>query len=291
MPFYNLKKCKFILTINYFHLFLFLSVAAWVGSVGLAMLWFASLLAGYLCDRFGCRITCFVGGVVCMTGLMSTSFVNSLTLMYVTYSLVYGLGASFSFNSLYLIVGKYFNQKLSLAIGITALGASIGVLYTGPLLQVLLDSFGWRKTFRIMSATFALVCILSLNFNPNVEETTVVEDFDPKTYNIKQEVGIKSRISFNCSVWSFPVYTFVVISLVVGSFGLFIPLISLVSIHLFIVQQTFCRSQSIPKHSTTALPVPKLVKNIQAFYLCPGWGGGGGSQIEIKGVIIEPFGG
>lgn len=79
-----------------------------------------------------------------------------------------------------------------------------------------------------MTASFAVVCILSLNFNPNVEETTVVEDFDPKTDNIKQEVGIKSRISFYCSVWTFPVYTFVVISLMVGSFGMYIPYINLV---------------------------------------------------------------
>ena len=57
-----------------------------------------------------------------MTGLVATSFANSLSLMYSTYGLVYGLGACFIYNSNYLVVGKYFNEKLSLAVGITALG-------------------------------------------------------------------------------------------------------------------------------------------------------------------------
>ncbi|XP_022794339.1 monocarboxylate transporter 10-like [Stylophora pistillata] len=201
---------------------------AWVGSIGLAMVWFASLPAGYLCDHFGCRITCLLGGLLCVIGLLATSFANSLTVMYFTYGLVYGLGACFIYNSNFLVVGKYFNKKLPLAVGITALGSSVGVLYTGPLLQALLDAFGWRNSFRIMTATFVLVCILSFNFNPNVIETTMVMKVKSGTLDMEQEVGIKGRISFYCSVWTFPVYSFVVISLMVGSFGMYIPYINLV---------------------------------------------------------------
>ena len=211
------------------------SFTAWVGSIGLAMVWFASLPAGYLCDRFGCRITCFLGGLLCVTGLVATSFANSLNLMYFTYGLVYGSGACFIYNSNYLVLGKYFNEKLSLAVGITALGSSVGVLYTGPLLQILLDAFGWRNTFRIMTATFALVCILSLVFNPNVVATTIVTEVKAEALEMGKKVGIKRRISFYCSVWTFPVFTFVVISLMVGSFGMYIPYINLVRIQLSIV--------------------------------------------------------
>lgn len=48
------------------------------------------------------------------------------------------------------------------------------------------------------------------------------------TLDMEQQVGIKGRISFYCSVWMFPVYSFVVISLMVGSFGMYIPYINLV---------------------------------------------------------------
>jgi len=197
---------------------------ALVGSAALGMLWFASPLAGYLCDRFGCRITTFLGGLLCMTGLASTSFVKSLTLMYLTHSLVLGLGACFIYNSCYLVIGQYFKEKLSIATGVVALGASLGVLYTGPLLQVLLDSFQWRGALRMMIAFYGVVCYLSLAFNPNVEDITSVE-----TINSHADGDGKKGISLYCSVWTFPTFTVVVVSLMFGSFGMYIPYINLVT--------------------------------------------------------------
>ena len=167
--------------------------------------------------------------MLCIVGLVSTSFAQSLAVMYFTYSMVFGLGACFIYNSIFLVIGKYFKQKLSVATGITALGASIGILYTAPLLQVLLDSFEWRNALRMMAASFTLVCLFSLTFNPNVEETTIIEDFNPETNNTDNEVEVKSGMSFYCSVWTFPVFTVITISLMFGSFGIFIPFIYLVS--------------------------------------------------------------
>ena len=171
---------------------------------------------------------------MCMTGLVSTSFVQSLTQMYFTHSLVFGLGSSFVYNSGYLAIGQYFNKRLSIATGIVAVGSSLGVIYTGPLLQVLLDSFGWRGTYRIMSASFILVCILGLSYNPNVQETTRVESFNNNEYGQDE----KSGISLYCSVWTFPTFTVVAISLMFACFGMYIPAINLVST-VFIFSGTF----------------------------------------------------
>ena len=201
------------------------SFSALVGSATLGMLWFASPLAGYLCDRFGCRIAAFFGGVLCITGLISTSFLQSLTPMYFTFSLVLGLGACLIMNSCYLVIGQHFQEKLPMATGIVALGGSLGVLYTGPLLQVLLDSFGWRGTLRIMTASFALVSIPSLVFNLNKEN--IVQDETIK--NNGNEVKESKGISLYCSVWTFPTFTAMVFSLTFASFGMYIVYINLVS--------------------------------------------------------------
>ena len=190
------------------------------------MTWFGSPLAGYFCDRFGCRVTAILGGVLSMMGLVSTSFVQSLTQMYFTHSLVFGLGSSFIYNSGYLAIGQYFKKRLSIATGIVAVGSSLGVIYSGPLLQVLLDAFEWRGTYRIMSASFILVCILGVSYNPNVQETTRVESFN----NTEDGRDEKSGISLYCSVWTFPTFTVVVTSLMFGSFGMYIPVINLVSL-------------------------------------------------------------
>ena len=128
------------------------------------------------------------------------------------------------------MIAKYFTDKLSVATGVVSLGASVGVLYTGPLLQVLLDSFEWRNTFRIMAAVYALVSILSLSFNPYVEEITIVEKFSTEE-NTKEEMrNEKTGISLYCSVWSFPAYAVIVTSFMFASFGMYIPYINLVSL-------------------------------------------------------------
>ena len=197
--------------------------SAFVGSIGLGMVWFASPLAGYLCDRFGCRISCFLGSMLCIVGLVSSSFVQSLTVMYFTYSTLYGLGACLIFNPCILVLGKCFTDKLSIATGIVSLGGSVGILYTGPLLQALLDSFEWRNTLRIIAGMYFLVFILSLTFNSETAEKF--------KNNNEEEREDKTGISLYCSVWSFPAYTVLVTPLMFACFGMYIPSINLVSLN------------------------------------------------------------
>ena len=156
--------------------------------------------------------------------------------MYVTYSALYGLGTCFIYNPCFLVTAKYFTEKLSVATGVVSLGASVGILYTGPLLQVFLDSFEWRNTFRIMAATYVLVCTLSLSFNPNVEEITTVRNSSTGKDNKEEVRDDKTGISLYCSVWSFPAYTVIVASLTFASYEMYIPYINLVCLKYFIAR-------------------------------------------------------
>ena len=203
--------------------------SALVGSIGLGMVWFSSPLAGYQCDRFGCRITCFLGSTLYIAGLVSSSFVLSLTMMYFTYSALYALGTCF------LVIAKYFTEKLSVATGVVSLGASVGILCTGPLLQVFLDSFEWRSTFRIMGATYVLTCVLSLSFNPNVEEITTAENSNTDKNGNEEVRDENTGISLYCNVWRFPAYTVIVTSLTFASYGMYIPYINLVCLKYLVI--------------------------------------------------------
>ena len=116
-----------------------------------------------------------------------------------------------------------------MATGIVALGESSGVFFTGPLLQFLLDSFGWRGTYRIMVVAFAVVCLLGLTYNPNIQlqETTTNHNLGNKNENQDNE---RSSISLYCSVWKTPTFVVVTISFMVTAFAIYIPLIYLVSL-------------------------------------------------------------
>lgn len=75
-----------------------------------------------------------------------------------------------------------------------------------------------------------LLCILSLTFNLNAQETTIVETFN-KTDEDKEDE--KSGIFLSCSVRTFPTFTIVVLALMFGSFGVYILVIYVVSWSIF----------------------------------------------------------
>ena len=54
--------------------------------------------------------------------------------------------------------------------GVVSLGGSIGVLIFGPFLQLLLDGFGWRGTFRITSALLSLACVCGGSFSEPLDD-------------------------------------------------------------------------------------------------------------------------
>lgn len=102
-----------------------------------------------------------------------------MAIMYVTYSILFGLGGSFLFVSCYVVTSQYFEKKRSIATGIIASGSGIGVIAVAPILQKLLNSFGWQKTYLITAGIFALPCVLGITFKPLVLErkrTELVEE-------------------------------------------------------------------------------------------------------------------
>ena len=224
------------LTLSMFFFFFF---SAGLGSLTLSLIVFLTPLSGYICDRFGYRITNSVGAMLCITGLVTSSFAQSLPVMFLTHGLLMGLGMSFIYSSCFLVIAKYFKEKLSVATAIVALGGSFGVLFTGPLLQVLLDSYGWRGTYRIIVASFIVVCILGLTYNPNVQETTLVTSFN----NDQDKEDKMSRISLYCSLWTFPTFVALVTSMLLTGFALYTPLIFLVSV--FYYRRTRLQRQSV----------------------------------------------
>lgn len=122
------------------------------------------------CDRFGFRITAIIGTVITALGLILTSFVTMFPLMYVTYSIIAGLGYGFLYNSSLLVVLAYFVKRRSIAVGIFTSASSAGLLVVSQSNAALLREFGWRTTFRIMAAVMALSFIGSLTFRPISEE-------------------------------------------------------------------------------------------------------------------------
>lgn len=206
---------------------------AWVGSVGLAFIFSLGPLTGSLVDRFGCRITAFVGGISCVSGLLLSSLATSIAILYVTYSILFGFGSSCMFVSCYVVTSLYFNKRQSIATGIIASGSGIGVLAVAPILQVLLDNFHWRKTYRITAGIFSVVCFLCLTFDPTVVKTSREEregeEENIESENLQEKNDVKKKRWFvDCSVFKNKRFVVLTLSAILYNLGHNTPRLHLV---------------------------------------------------------------
>jgi MFS family permease len=131
------------------------------------------------------------------------------------------------------MVRKYFKKKYSLAMGIMTAGAGMGMLSVGPVVQYLIDAFGWENTFRIFAGAFAAFIPFVFILDPNVEQCEVQITTAMEQISIEKDV-IKPRkivLGFvDLSVWTFPEFTICVIAIFFGCFGHYTPLIHMVSV-------------------------------------------------------------
>ncbi|XP_022782980.1 monocarboxylate transporter 12-like isoform X3 [Stylophora pistillata] len=89
-------------------------------------------------------------------------------------------GSALMLSSYFLITAKNFRRWQSLAVGIVTVGGSSGLLIMGPLLQLLIDSFGWRGAFRNLSIPFfVMACVCGVTFGdpalPDISATTLAK--------------------------------------------------------------------------------------------------------------------
>lgn len=196
-----------------------------MGSLAIALIFFAGHVSGTLVERFGCRITTLVGGFLCTLSLALASLAKNILHLYLTYSLLYGLGTSCVFSASLVIISKYFEKRRSMATGIMVLGQGGGVLILGPLLQLMIDAYGWRTTYRIMAGVVPVLCLFGLTYSPNVQ--------DEIDNNVVAERKKKKGCHIDASVWKEPKFVAVCISASIMMFGHYVPQIHLASITVF----------------------------------------------------------
>lgn len=138
------------------------ATTAWLASISFGLTFMLSPLSSLLCKKYGCRVVTILGGTLVGIGLLLSSFVDSILRMYVTYSLLFGLGSSLCYVSSILVISGYFNKNLVLANGIGLAGSGVGTITLATALNLILSSYYWRDALRILSATSLLILFSGL---------------------------------------------------------------------------------------------------------------------------------
>lgn len=133
---------------------LFFSVASFL-TFGLAC------VTGPLCDRIGPRPLLISGGLLIGAGLWLTAHAHSLAGAYISYGMGVGVGCSCIFVPVVTAVGRWFDARRTLALGIAVAGIGLGTLAVAPLSAILIESYGWRRAYEIYAVAGAAIIVIA----------------------------------------------------------------------------------------------------------------------------------
>ena len=125
-----------------------------------------SLLAGILSDKVGIRKTAIAGSVIATAGMLASSFMKRLELLYVTYGLLLGFGSSLVYNPSMVILGHYFKKRLGLVNGFVSFGSAAFTIALPFIERPILDKWGLQAMFWILTGLVATLLPCALTWKP-----------------------------------------------------------------------------------------------------------------------------
>ncbi|MPC37344.1 Monocarboxylate transporter 12 [Portunus trituberculatus] len=180
------------------------SLTSWVGSLFMAIPLLAGPLASILTDRYGCQTVTICGALVACLGFFVSAFVNTIPMLLLTVGVITGLGLAVCYVAAIVIVAFYFEKKRSLATGIAVAGSGIGTFLFAPLIQYLMDHWGWRLSFILLAGVMLNMVVCgalmrdlewtprhSSSTNRNVRATPAPSSHRGSTSHSSETVGVR----------------------------------------------------------------------------------------------------
>lgn len=132
-------------------------------TLSLALVPVSMMIFGKLQDKKGPRLITLLGSVIFGAGIYLTGWTTSVTMLYLTYGVLGGLGIGAVYGCTVATTVKWFPDKRGLAGGLAAAGFGSGAVFLAPLAEGLIQRFDVLATFRFMGILFfALIALCSL---------------------------------------------------------------------------------------------------------------------------------
>ncbi|XP_061173646.1 monocarboxylate transporter 13-like [Saccostrea echinata] len=142
------------------------AVTSMLNSTLIGIFLIISFFTSCLIERYGTRVVTFCGAWIYTLGLLLSFFAPSISFLFLTYGLLCGLGVGMVFLPSIMIVNQYFDRKRSLANGILASGAGLGLLVMSPVIEKSIDAFGWRGSLLIYACFTVQLCVCASLMRP-----------------------------------------------------------------------------------------------------------------------------
>jgi MFS family permease len=105
------------------------------------------VVVGWLADRIGSRKIIMVGSIIFTLGMLLTATITQVWQFQVYFGLLIGgLGTGSYYTLLPVLVTKWFQRKLGLALGLMWASLSLGTMVFSPLLRWSIENAGWSQS-------------------------------------------------------------------------------------------------------------------------------------------------
>ncbi len=136
------------------------SVAA---SLSALVVGLAGIATGRLTDKYGPKVVFITCGLFTGVGTLLMSQVNSLWQLYLYYGLLVGIGMTGCDIPVITTVARWFVRRRGMMVGITKVGAGIGIMLVPLLSSWLIVEYDWRRAY-IITGLVLLVGVTALAF-------------------------------------------------------------------------------------------------------------------------------
>lgn len=163
---------------------------------------------GALADRIGPKPVALMAAASLTTGLLVTTLVPNIWLAYLCYGVFVGFAIACGYVPMVAVVGGWFEQKRSLALGASVAGIGLGTLVASPVAAALIDATSWRTAFVVFAVTGGVL----LTGVAAVITTGPASEPAPQ----RRPLG---------ELWKLSEFRTLYLAMVFTSFGLFVPFV------------------------------------------------------------------
>ncbi|XP_038049553.1 monocarboxylate transporter 12-like [Patiria miniata] len=136
-----------------------------LASIVIACAHFICPVGAIICRRLGSRGTMILGGSTTAACLFISAWARTIYQMYALF-MVAGFGLGLVMVSGLVAVAERFKKYYKAAVGVASAGVGVGLVVSPLLLQLLLDTYGWRGTMLITAGITCNICVGGALFRP-----------------------------------------------------------------------------------------------------------------------------
>ncbi|XP_067675785.1 monocarboxylate transporter 12-like [Haliotis asinina] len=159
---------------------------ALVGSLVFGVQSVAAPVVGILTDRYGCRAITICGAAIAAFGLTISTFAQSISVLYFTYGVLFGLAFALVSVPSKVIINQHMKQRRSLANCVSSSGSGVGSACLSASLHQLSNSYGWRGMTLITGSLLLNGIVFGGLFFPKKKRKVAQETTDTRNFSLRR---------------------------------------------------------------------------------------------------------